>query len=77
MRDRRDAHYGCRMNPNELFTHYVQNVADLESLELEPQPLPTGEWGVTITGENVDFAVKHLYLSDDRRVADSDEPLPM
>jgi len=69
MRDRRDAHYGCRMNPNELFTHYVQNVADLASLELEPQPLPTGEWGVTITGENVDFAVKHLYLSDDRRVA--------
>ena len=55
------------MNPNELFTHYVQNVADLESLDLEPQPLPTGEWGVTVTGENVDFAVKLLYLSDDRR----------
>jgi uncharacterized cupin superfamily protein len=63
------AHYRCRMNPNELFTHYVQNVADLESLDLEPQPLPTGEWGVTVTGENVDFAVKLLYLSDDRRVA--------
>ena len=63
------AHYRCPMNPNQLFTHYVQNVADLESLELEPQPLPTGDWGVTVTGENVDFAVKLLYLSDDRRVA--------
>ena len=57
------------MNPNELFTHYVQNLSDLESLDLEPQPLPSGEWGVTVIGENVDFAVKMLYLSDDKRIA--------
>ena len=42
-----------------------------ESLELEPLPLPlpTGEWGVTVEGENVEYAAKFLYLSDDKRVA--------
>lgn len=36
-----------------------------ESLELEPLPLPTGEWGVTVEGENVEYAAKFRYLSDD------------
>lgn len=57
------------MNPQRLLTHYVQNVDDTSALDLDPLPLPQGEWGVTIEGEDVDYAAKFLYLSDDRRVA--------
>jgi uncharacterized cupin superfamily protein len=57
------------MTPQQLLTHYATNVGDLSQLELEPWELPTGEWGVTVTGENVEYAGRFLYLSDDRRVA--------
>jgi uncharacterized cupin superfamily protein len=57
------------MDPQQLLARYVVDVGDLESLELEPWGLPTGEWGVTVTGENVEYAGRFLYLSDDRRVA--------
>jgi uncharacterized cupin superfamily protein len=57
------------MDPQQLLARYVVDVGDLESLELEPWELPTGEWGVTVTGENVEYAGRFLYLSDDRRVA--------
>jgi uncharacterized cupin superfamily protein len=57
------------VNPHQLLTHYVQNVTDADALDLEPLPLPQGEWGVTIEGENVDYAARFLYLSDDKRVA--------
>ena len=57
------------MDPQQLLARYVVDVGDLESLELEPWDLPTGEWGVTVTGENVEYAGRFLYLSDDRRVA--------
>jgi uncharacterized cupin superfamily protein len=57
------------VNPNQLLTHYVQNVTDPSALDLEPLPLPQGEWGVTIEGENVDYAARFLYLSEDKRVA--------
>jgi uncharacterized cupin superfamily protein len=57
------------VNPQQLLTHYVASVGDLSELDLEPWELPTGEWGVTVTGENVEYAGRFLYLSDDRRVA--------
>ena len=57
------------VDPQQLLTHYVRNVGDLSQLELEPWELPTGEWGVTVTGENVEYAGRFLYLSEDRRVA--------
>lgn len=57
------------MNPSQLLTHYVMSCTDVDALELEPLPLPKGEWGVTVEGEDVDYAAKLLYLSDDKRVA--------
>jgi len=57
------------VNPQQLLTQYIRNVGDLDALELEPWELPTGEWGVTVTGENVEYAGRFLYLSDDKRVA--------
>jgi uncharacterized cupin superfamily protein len=57
------------MTPQQLLSQYVTNVGDLSQLELEPWELPTGGWGVTVTGENVEYAGRFLYLSDDRRVA--------
>lgn len=57
------------MAPADLLTHYVLACADPDALELEPLPLPRGEWGVTVEGEDVEYAAKMLYLSDDRRVA--------
>ena len=57
------------VNPQQLLTRYVANIGDLSQLELEPWTLPTGDWGVTVTGENVEYAGRFLYLSDDRRVA--------
>jgi hypothetical protein len=36
------------VNQQQLLTHCVRNVRDAESLDLEPWPLPTGEWGVTV-----------------------------
>ena len=57
------------MSTHQLITHYVEQVGDVDALELEPWTLPTGEWGVTVTGENVEYAGKFLYLSDDKRVA--------
>jgi mannose-6-phosphate isomerase-like protein (cupin superfamily) len=57
------------VNPQQLLTRYVANVGDLSQLELEPWTLPTGDWGVTVTGESVEYAGRFLYLSDDRRVA--------
>jgi len=57
------------VDPQQLLTQYVRNVGDLSQLELEPWELPTGEWGVTVTGENVEYAGRFLYLSEDRRVA--------
>ena len=53
----------------QLLTHYVQSIGDVDALELDPWELPTGEWGVTVTGENVEYAGKFLYLSEDKRVA--------
>ena len=55
--------------PQQLLSHYALNAGDLSALELEPWELPTGEWGVTVTGENVEYAGRFLYLSDDKRVA--------
>lgn len=57
------------MNNTQLLTHYVQSIGDPDALELDPWELPTGEWGVTVTGENVEYAGKFLYLSEDKRVA--------
>jgi uncharacterized cupin superfamily protein len=57
------------MNQQQLLTHYIANTGDLSALELEPWPLPTGDWGVTVTGENAEYAGRFLYLSDDKRVA--------
>jgi EutQ-like cupin domain len=53
----------------QLLTHYVEQIGDPDALELEPWELPTGEWGVTVTGEGVEYAGKLLYLSEDKRVA--------
>lgn len=53
----------------QLLARYILDVGDPDSLELEPWELPTGEWGVTVAGENVEYAGKFLYLSDDKRVA--------
>jgi uncharacterized cupin superfamily protein len=53
----------------QLLTQYIQQVGDPDALELDPWELPTGEWGVTVTGENVEYAGKFLYLSEDRKVA--------
>jgi uncharacterized cupin superfamily protein len=57
------------VNTQQLLTHYVTNVGDVSALDLEPLPLPKGEWGVTVEGEDVDYAGRFLYLSDDKRVA--------
>jgi uncharacterized cupin superfamily protein len=59
------------MSTQALITHYVRSLAGTDPLEIEldPLPLPQGEWGVTIEGENVDYAARLLYLSEDRRVA--------
>ena len=53
----------------QLLSQYIASVGDLSELDLEPWELPTGEWGVTVTGENVEYAGRFLYLSDDKRVA--------
>jgi len=53
----------------QLLTHYVQSIGDVDALELDPWELPTGAWGVTVTGRNVEYAGKFLYLSEDKRVA--------
>ena len=53
----------------QLLTHYVRSIGDVDTLELEPWELPTGEWGVTVTGKNVEYAGRFLYLSEDKRVA--------
>ena len=55
--------------PAQLVSQYILQVGDPDALELEPLPLPQGEWGVTIEGEDVDYAGKLLYLSEDKRVA--------
>ena len=52
-----------------LLSRYVESIGDVDALELDPWELPTGEWGVTVTGENVEYAGKFLYLSEDKRVA--------
>jgi uncharacterized cupin superfamily protein len=57
------------VSTSELITHYIAQVGDVDALELEPWTLPTGEWGVTVTGENVEYAGRFLYLSDDKRIA--------
>ena len=57
------------MNPQQLLAQYIVNAGDPSALELDPWELPTGEWGVTVTGENVEYAGRFLYLSDDKRVA--------
>ena len=57
------------MSPVQLITHYVEQIGDIGALELEPWTLPSGEWGVTVAGENVEYAGKFLYRSDDKRVA--------
>jgi uncharacterized cupin superfamily protein len=57
------------VNPHQLLTHYALGVGDPSALELEPWDLPTGEWGVTVIGEDVEYAGRFLYLSDDKRVA--------
>ncbi len=57
------------MNPQQLLSRYILDVGDPDSLELDPWELPTGEWGVTVTGDDVEYAGKFLHLSDDKRVA--------
>jgi uncharacterized cupin superfamily protein len=57
------------MNPTQLLSQYILDVGDPDKLELDPWDLPTGEWGVTVTGENVEYAGKFLYLSEDKRTA--------
>jgi uncharacterized cupin superfamily protein len=57
------------VKPLGLLSHYALAVGDPSALELDPWELPTGEWGVTVSGDNVDYAGRFLYLSDDRRVA--------
>jgi uncharacterized cupin superfamily protein len=59
------------MSTQALITHYVRSLAGTDPLEIELDllPLPQGEWGVTIEGENVDYAARLLYLSEDKRVA--------
>jgi mannose-6-phosphate isomerase-like protein (cupin superfamily) len=57
------------MSSQQLLTRYIAEVGDPASLELDPWELPTGEWGVTVTGENVEYAGKFLYLSVDKRIA--------
>jgi uncharacterized cupin superfamily protein len=54
-----------------MIGHYVRSLAGSDPLEIEldPLPLPQGEWGVTVEGENVDYAARLLYLSEDKRVA--------
>lgn len=54
-------------NPAQLLTQYILDVGDPDALELDPWELPTGQWGVTVTGDNVEYAGKFLYLSDDKR----------
>jgi uncharacterized cupin superfamily protein len=59
------------LSSQALLTHYVRQVGDVDplALDLDPWPLPTGEWGVTIEGEDVAYAGRFLYLSEDKRVA--------
>lgn len=57
------------MNPLELLSHYALAAGDPSALELEPWKLPAGEWGVTVTGEDVEYAGRFLYLAPDKRVA--------
>jgi uncharacterized cupin superfamily protein len=59
------------MSTQALISHYVRSLAGTDPLEIEldPLPLPQGEWGVTVEGENVDYAARLVYLSEDRRVA--------
>ena len=59
------------MSTQALISHYVRSLAGTDPLEIEldPLPLPQGEWGVTIEGENVDYAARLVYLSEDKRVA--------
>jgi uncharacterized cupin superfamily protein len=57
------------MSTHQLLSRYIAQVGDPDALELEPWALPTGEWGVTVTGEDVEYAGTFLYLSDDKRVA--------
>jgi uncharacterized cupin superfamily protein len=60
------------MSAGELLSEYILNASDLDALELEPWPLPTGDWGVkveSLDGGEVEYAGRFLYLSDDRRVA--------
>jgi uncharacterized cupin superfamily protein len=57
------------LSTQQLLTKYIAEVGDPAALELEPWELPTGEWGVTVTGEKVEYAGKFLYLSEDKRVA--------
>ena len=44
------------MNPSQLLTHYVRSCTDVDALDLEPLPLPKGEWGVTVEGEDVEYS---------------------
>ena len=57
------------MSSRQLLSHYLIAAAAGSDLELEPWELPNGEWGVTISGEGVEYAGRFLYRSDDRRVA--------
>jgi uncharacterized cupin superfamily protein len=57
------------VNPQQLISEYILAAGDPATLELDPWELPTGEWGVTVTGGDVEYAGKFLYLSDDKRVA--------
>ncbi len=57
------------MSPQQLIGEYILAAGDPATLELDPWKLPAGEWGVTVTGEDVEYAGKFLYLSDDKRVA--------
>ena len=48
------------MSSQQLLSHYLIAAAESSSLELEPWELPKGEWGVTVSGENVEYAGRRL-----------------
>jgi uncharacterized cupin superfamily protein len=51
------------MTSNDLATHFLLNVDDVE---LEPWPIPRGENGITIHG-NPEYSGKFLHRSEDGR----------
>jgi uncharacterized cupin superfamily protein len=51
------------MNPQQLLSHYVLEVGNVE---LEPWPLPRGQNGITVHGDP-EYSGRYLYRSEDGR----------